>query len=112
MERELYNWCINQIQSKGKPLSRGLIKQRARNLSRFQGSFKASKGWLDKFIKRYELSSILRAAAEKNKERIFPSQLYGSLQYSSQNSIRGGYHDIASNDSGFNCENDHFHLIK
>ena len=81
MEYELYQWCLSQLTDK--PLTRGLIKQRARNLSRFQGSFKASKGWLDKFIKRYELGQVLRQSMDfdrKGKDCI-PNYYFGGNQY-------------------------------
>ena len=60
MEDELYDWCLEESERKeGKPLSRSTLKQAARRLSRFPGTFKASKGWLDKFIKRYKISKLL-----------------------------------------------------
>lgn len=60
MEDDLYDWCLAESKRKeGKPLSRSTLKQAARKFSRFPGSFKASKGWLDKFIKRYKISGLL-----------------------------------------------------
>lgn len=60
MEDELYDWCLEESKRKeGRPLSRSTLKQAARRFSRYPGSFKASKGWLDKFIKRYKISGLL-----------------------------------------------------
>lgn len=61
MEALLFEWCVDQIIRNKKPVSRSLIKQQAKNFSRNKELFKASKGWLDKFMKRFNYS-------EKTKE--------------------------------------------
>lgn len=53
MENSLFEWCLQEIKFQKKLLTRSSIKQKARSLSQYPGTFKASKGWLDKFMKRY-----------------------------------------------------------
>lgn len=78
MEAMLFEWCLNEINRNKKPISRSSIKQQAKVLSQNKGSFKASKGWLDKFMKRFNYSermkNILNEAKrgkmeEENKEK-------------------------------------------
>ena len=60
MESQLFEWCINEISLHQKPLSRNAIKQQAKLLSFNKGIFKASKGWLDKFMKRFDYSERVK----------------------------------------------------
>ena len=60
MERQLFEWCINEVSLHQKPLSRNEIKQQAKQLSFNKGIFKASKGWLDKFMKRFDYSERVK----------------------------------------------------
>ena len=55
MEIELAKWWINEIKEKGTLVPLGIIKKRARENSKEKERFKASKGWLDKFVKRYKI---------------------------------------------------------
>ena len=57
MEIELSKWWIEEIRSKGALVPLGIIKKKARENSKEKHRFKASKGWLDKFIKRYEIET-------------------------------------------------------
>lgn len=54
MELNLSKWWLDQIQKTNGTIALRLIKQRARKLSK-NSMFKASKGWLDKFMKRYDM---------------------------------------------------------
>lgn len=60
MEQSLFEWCINEIKTHKRLLSRSVIKQKARLLSQHKLNFKASKGWLDKFMKRFNYSEKCR----------------------------------------------------
>ena len=55
MELDLYNWCIQEGLNLGRPVTRKMIRQRALELSKFPNKFKASKGWTDKFVKKFNL---------------------------------------------------------
>lgn len=55
MESDLSIWWISEIEKKKILIPLSVIKQRARKYSNFKEQFKASKGWLDKFIKRYQI---------------------------------------------------------
>ena len=59
MEQELHNW-INETCSKGVKLSKLQIKKKAIEISRHKQVFKASKGWLEKFLTRYGLKTKLK----------------------------------------------------
>lgn len=52
MENQLFDWCINEIKKKKKNIPRSLIRIKAKFFSNYQKTFKASKGWLEKFLKR------------------------------------------------------------
>jgi hypothetical protein len=54
MEKKLYQWILEEEKEKGRRLSRAQIKHKARELTNVDG-FKGSKGWLDKFQKRYNI---------------------------------------------------------
>lgn len=60
MEQELFHWCIQEVRRIKKPITRSHIKQKARSLSMNKNNFKASKGWLDKFMKRFNFIEICR----------------------------------------------------
>lgn len=74
METLLFDWCLDEIRRNKKPVSRSLIKQQAKYLSQNKSSFKASKGWLDKFMKRFNYSEktkeILSDIREFNKKEL------------------------------------------
>ena len=55
MEKKLYEWYQNQLQTNELP-SRSLIKKTAKKYST-SSNFRASKGWLDKFYQRYNINS-------------------------------------------------------
>ena len=55
MEKQLNEWCVDQIQNFGK-ISRKSISDKALSLTSKNDSFKASRGWLKNFLKRYELN--------------------------------------------------------
>ena len=54
MEANLAKWIKEQEQEMGHNLTRAMIKNKARELTTVVG-FKASKGWLDKFQRRYSI---------------------------------------------------------
>ena len=55
MEDNLVKWWINEIIQTKTEVPLKCIKQLARKTSNFKEKFSASKGWLDKFIKRYNI---------------------------------------------------------
>ena len=57
MEIELAKWWIDEIREKGTLVPLAIIKKRARENNKEKTNFKASKGWLDKFIKRYKIEA-------------------------------------------------------
>ena len=59
MEERLRKWWIEEIQRVKCELPLRMIKRKAREWSQFK-NFKASKGWLDKFIKRYEIDEAIQ----------------------------------------------------
>lgn len=69
MEAILFEWCVDQIIKHKKPVSRSLIKQQAKNFSRNKELFKASKGWLDKFMKRFNYSEKTREILSNFKDQ-------------------------------------------
>ena len=54
MEDKLYKWILQEQDDSDQLLTRHQIKQKAKELSTLRG-FKASKGWLDKFRRRYNV---------------------------------------------------------
>lgn len=70
MESQLFEWCINEISLHQKPLSRNAIKQQAKLLSFNKGIFKASKGWLDKFMKRFDYSERVKQLLGEKQEEV------------------------------------------
>ncbi len=73
MESDLSVWWISEIEKKKILIPLSVIKQRARKYSNFKDQFKASKGWLDKFIKRYQIqekiSEIMKRFEVKDKSQ-------------------------------------------
>ena len=73
MESDLSIWWISEIEKKKILIPLSVIKQRARKYSNFKDQFKASKGWLDKFIKRYQIqekiSEIMKRFEVKDKSQ-------------------------------------------
>ena len=55
METNLHKWCLEESLNCERPVSRHQIRQKALELSKFPDKFKASKGWTDKFVKKYNL---------------------------------------------------------
>lgn len=68
MENSLFEWCLKEIKDQKRLLTRSSIKQKARNLSQYPGTFKASKGWLDKFMKRYNYAEKAKQIFEEMKK--------------------------------------------
>lgn len=60
MEEKLYQWIVGQQKTSGELLTRFEIKKKAKEMSSVD-TFKASKGWLDKFKKRFGI--IVRPSA-------------------------------------------------
>lgn len=67
LERNLYEWILQQMRETKDKVSRSQIREKALQLSAFKGRFKASKGWTDKFIRKYNLK---RAAMRSMIDRI------------------------------------------
>ncbi len=65
MESDLSIWWISEIEKKKILIPLSVIKQRARKYSNFKDQFKASKGWLDKFIKRYQIQEKISEIMKK-----------------------------------------------
>ena len=53
MEKKLYAWYI-QLKNEGIPVTPKMIKQKALAITKFE-DFIASKGWLEKFKRRFKL---------------------------------------------------------
>jgi hypothetical protein len=68
MEKKLYSW-YSELQSEKKiPITAKMIKQKALEITRFR-DFIASKGWLEKFKKKYHLQlsrNIKKTNSQKN----------------------------------------------
>lgn len=54
MENKLLNWFRNFHEKKGNKVTTKMFKKMALHYSK-DGTFRASKGWLQKFRKRYEI---------------------------------------------------------
>jgi len=67
MEKKLYAWYIEYHEINKKPVTAKMIKQKALE---FTGTkdFYASKGWLEKYRKKYNLY-IAKECEVKNKEK-------------------------------------------
>lgn len=78
MECNLYNWCINYSNDTGRRVSRKMIRQMALRFSKPGAKFKASKGWTDKFVRKYGLRKNIRKKGmikfEEVEEVFFDSQ--------------------------------------
>ena len=68
MEALLFEWCLEEIRRNKKGISRSCIKQQAKNLSQNKSHFKASKGWLDKFMKRFNYSDRMKEILSEFKD--------------------------------------------
>lgn len=65
MERRLYEWYIDYHVNKNLPVTSKMIKAKALEFSSLD-DFNASKGWLEKIKKKYNLE-ITRSATSKKK---------------------------------------------
>ena len=53
MEQDLSDWIQKFIDLNGKQPSSSIIKKMAKRFSNFPDKFKASKGWFEKFLLRF-----------------------------------------------------------
>ena len=60
MEEELLNWIKEEQRNLRSPQTRTKIREKAKILAANRTNFKASKGWLGKFIKRNNLVKDLQ----------------------------------------------------
>ncbi|EGR31536.1 hypothetical protein IMG5_107560 [Ichthyophthirius multifiliis] len=70
MEDKVYEWLLEQYNKKFQ-VTRNQIREVAFQQSSNQQKFKASKGWLDKFMSRYKCKYMLHSLKndkQKNKE--------------------------------------------
>ena len=65
MEKELSNWWIAQIEKLKCEVPLSVIKKKARKDSKNTELFRASKGWLDKFVKRYKIEEKINDLKKK-----------------------------------------------
>jgi hypothetical protein len=65
MERKLFFWYNDLHKSKNIPVTAKMIKQKALELTRFR-DFIASKGWLEKFKKKYNLELSRSSKSPEN----------------------------------------------
>ena len=56
MEKRLVEWYKNYHDEKGNIVTTRLFKQKAKEFSSDPTIFRASKGWLQKFKKRYQIN--------------------------------------------------------
>ena len=49
-------FVLSEYSKSGIPVNRRLVRKKAIEYSQYSDRFKASKGWLEKFMKRYKLS--------------------------------------------------------
>lgn len=55
MEKKVYDWCIDRMEITQKRVSRDQIRRQALKFMSKNMPFKASKGWTDKFVRKYNL---------------------------------------------------------
>ncbi|CAD8200702.1 unnamed protein product [Paramecium pentaurelia] len=55
MEQKLAQWCHETIRNTNKRVSRAMIQTQALKMIKQGVDFKASKGWTDKFVRKYKL---------------------------------------------------------
>jgi hypothetical protein len=55
MEEELLEWIHKFVALNGKQPEKKLVKKMAIQFSNHPSKFKASKGWFEKFVSRYEI---------------------------------------------------------
>ena len=60
MEKKLYAWYI-QLKNEGIPVTPKMIKQKALAITKFE-DFIASKGWLEKFKRKFKMRNIVLGA--------------------------------------------------
>ena len=60
MESNLCDWWLNEVKKRKKAIPLAWVKDRARKTSNHRDQFKASKGWLDKFTKRYNMENRIQ----------------------------------------------------
>jgi len=76
-DKALFDWCIQYQQTSGKPPTRRETAKKALELTN-DANFKASKGWLDKFSRRYAIDftplKVFNKKVSNNlKEKLSPS---------------------------------------
>ena len=55
LESALYDWCLQEGIRIGRPVSRAQIKAKAIEICAHPDKFRASKGWVDKFVKKFKV---------------------------------------------------------
>ena len=65
MEYKLKSWWIEEIKRTKCEIPFGIIKKKARLWSNYPNGFKASKGWLDKFIKRHNIEEKIQVLKDE-----------------------------------------------
>ena len=79
IEEKLHQWYIEESLKRGRPVSRVCIREKALELTKFPNKFKASKGWTDKFVKKFNLrkktiKELQERGMYKNYKRISSSE--------------------------------------
>lgn len=69
MEQELFNWYLN-LKNKDVPITPKMVKQKALSVTKYK-DFIASKGWLEKFKRKYKLE----LSREKDKKKKHDSNI-------------------------------------
>ncbi|KRW98469.1 Homeodomain protein [Pseudocohnilembus persalinus] len=59
MEKKLHKWIIQQFSTQNQA-TRKQIQEKAMEITQFKNSFKASKGWMEKFLQRFQQRFIRR----------------------------------------------------
>jgi hypothetical protein len=67
--KKLYQWYCEYAFELKLPVTTKLIKEKAREFSKNE-SFKASRGWLEKFNRKYELNLSLMITFKRKKKSV------------------------------------------
>lgn len=71
MEESLYQWLLNQYEKNNfKGVNRKIVRDKAYELSKNKDKFKASKGWLEKFLRRFKCKMLVTGDSNSNTNQL------------------------------------------